>query len=73
MYEDLPERSLLTKVIDQAVQDARDGGKDAYSFLTTSRIDPFLILLDIEPSYFKEKIKKKLERELAIGPAVTRT
>ena len=62
MIHSYPERTLLTKVIEQALNDAATGSIDAYKFLTTSRIDPFLILLDIEPDAFRERVEAAIER-----------
>lgn len=57
MYIDaIPERALLTRVIEQAIFDAQNGSRDAYEFLTTDRIDPFAQLLGIDPTVFKTRI-----------------
>ena len=56
--EDFAERALITAVIKKAVEDAKEGYYDAEHFLTSELIDPYLILLDIDPDYFKYNYKK---------------
>lgn len=57
-FDDFPERALFTAVIRQAIEDAEKGYYDAEHFLTSELIDPYLVLLDIDPDYFKYKYKK---------------
>lgn len=57
-FDDFAERALITAVIRQAVEDAEKGYYDAEHFLTSDLIDPYLILLDIDPAYFKYNYKK---------------
>ena len=57
-FDDFAERALITAVIKKAVEDAKEGYYDAEHFLTSELIDPYLILLDIDPDYFKYNYKK---------------
>lgn len=59
--DDFSDRKLFTAIIKQAIYDAQENRWDAIDFLTTRRIDPYLILLDVDPSYFKKKIAQYLK------------
>lgn len=64
-FDDFSERKLFTAIIRQAILDAQENRWDAIDFLTTSRIDPYLVLLDIDPDYFKERISNYLDSYVA--------
>lgn len=65
MYEDaIPERTLITRIIEQAIIDAENGSRDAHDFLTTNRVNPFLYLLGIDVKAFKERIEQVIDQGL---------
>ena len=67
MDDALPERTLLGAIIETAILDAtmppiknarNSEGIEAAHFLTSNRVDPFLVLLGIEEDEFKQQLRK---------------